>query len=195
MTILNKIEALQNQTRTDVTPKLARALPELWAIWCSISEGPRLHAEGRLAAWDVGIGYKGASEIGSALSRWRDDKRTFEGPERLNDALLALFQIEVPAAYSPLKRAILEMQATKWSEAAAGREDLHHKRIHAVSRRLRDAREEEGADRQVLIETIAVLAGVPSWAVSRMMVGSEKVITQHIERVERALRELEAAHV
>lgn len=170
---------------------LTKALPELWAIWESGAEGPRLHAEGRLALMDAGAGYEAATRVGKALAGWRESKRSFDHVARLNDALVTeVFTFPEPVG-GRLAILVLRAQLDKLLRSLRGEDDLHHRRIHALSRKMREMADREGIEIHALIDFVAEKAQVPGPIVNRIRAAGEKVITQHVERVEKALRELE----
>lgn len=190
---LARIEAKSATLREKAAPILAKVLPELWAAWKGDAKGPRLHAEVRLIMMDAGVGFDGATALARHITSTKESGVECADPERLNAELAILFGVGAALPTHPVALLAEEMKLDRMLKALSGVSDLHHKRIHSASRRLRMLADEGGLDRAVLSELVSQKADVPGFAVTRVLYGSDRVITQHVERIEKALRELEKA--
>lgn len=171
--------------------KVGPLVPELWAIWCSGAEGGQLHAEARLTVLDGGIGYPVASLVGRSFTAWKQEGVEVADHTRLNDLLIALFDKPIPPVPTRLQRMVLEMELDQLERGLRGYMELHHKRIHSMSRRMRKLADEQGIDVSSLVTMVSQKSGVPTSLVNRIRSGGEKVITKHLGLVEKALKELE----
>jgi hypothetical protein len=184
------VVALQDANRGALEKALKNALPELWVSWMN-GEGPRLHAEVRLALMDAKVGYDAASTLARKVAEWKEARLVFDGPERLNDAILEASRVEIPLS-PPLRRLLAQQQVEKMHKALTGPWELHHKRLHSISVRMRALAEENAMTRNEVIGLVSREAGLPDWVAGRASVASEKIITQHVERLEKVLRQMEA---